>query len=196
MSKLTRSSIFLAVVLSLLCRTAGAFETDVKSAVGYLGGIYGSIWLHEAGHALTLSAFGATDIKISVPRQGCLLCGETGSMSPAGGYRPWQAQAIDASGLLAANLAGEIVIQRQSLHGSAFAQSLLGTSLYSNVAHVYTYYTRYVGVDGYRGNDIDAFAVAGGNPHVLSATLLAYTAWTVQRMKNKEILFFFVNLRF
>lgn len=191
-----RRSAVLAVLLALCCRTAGALEADVKSAVCYLGGIYGSIWLHEAGHALTLGAFGATDIKISVPREGCLLCGETVSKLPEGGYRPWQAQAIAGSGLLAANLAGEIVIQRQSLHDSAFAQSVLGTSLYSNVAHIYTYYTRYVGVDGYRGNDIDAFAAAGGNPHVLSATLLAYTAWTLQRMQKQEIPFFFVNLRF
>jgi hypothetical protein len=86
-------------------------------------------------------------------------------------------------------LAVEIVIQRQSSHDSAFAQSVLGTSLYLNVAHIYTYYTRYVGVDGYRGNDIDAFAAAGGNPHALSATLLAYTTWTLHRMQKRKFLF-------
>lgn len=173
-----------------------ALESDLGNAVQTVAGIYGSIWIHELGHALTFQALGATDIEIKVPREGCRLCGETLAKSPAGRFRPWQEQAIAGSGLLAANLAGELVIQRQSLHNSAFAQSVLGTSLVSNVIHVYTYYTRHVGVDGYRGNDIDVFAAGGGNPHLFSAALLAYSAWSLQRMRQKEIPFFYVNLRF
>jgi hypothetical protein len=62
--------------------------------------------------------------------------------------------------------------------------------------HVYVYYTRYVGVDGYRGNDIDAFAASGGNPHLFSAVLVAYTACSLQRMRTNEIPLFYVNLHF
>jgi len=186
----------LLVLIATLSPHVQALEGDLGNAVQTVGGIYSSIWIHEAGHALTLHALGATDIRIKVPREGCWLCGETLATHPAGGYQPWQAQAIAASGLLAANLAGELVIQRQSLHGSAFAQSVLGTSLVSNAIHVYTYYTRYIGIDGYRGNDIDAFAASGGNPHLFSAALLAYSAWSLQRMRQKDIPFFYVNLRF
>lgn len=179
-----------------LSSPARALENDLGNAVQSVAGIYASIWIHEAGHALTFRALGATDIQIKVPREGCRLCGETTAKVPAGGYPPWQAQAIAGSGLLAANLAGELVIQRQSLHDSPFAQSVLGSSLVSNAIHVYTYYTRHVGVDGYRGNDIDAFAAGGGNPHLFSAALLAYSAWSLQRMRQKEIPFFYLNLRF
>lgn len=189
-------SAFLLGVTATLSSTVQALENDLGNAVQTVAGIYSSIWIHEFGHALTFHALGATDIEIKVPREGCWLCGETTSKSPAGGYQLWQAQAIAGSGLLAANLAGEWVLQRQSLQDSAFAQSVLGSSLVSNARHVYAYYTRYVGVDGYRGNDIDAFAASGGNPHLLSAVLLAYTAWSLQRMRQKEIPFFYVNLRF
>jgi hypothetical protein len=189
-------STLLLGVAAALSSPAQALENDLGNAIQSVAGIYSSIWIHEFGHALNFHAFGATDIDITVPRKGCWLCGETSSKSPAGGYPPWQAQAIAGSGFLAANLAGELVIQRQSLHGSAFAQSVLGSSLVSNAIHVYAYYTRYVGVDGYRGNDIDAFAASGGNPHLFSAALLAYTAWSLQRMRKNDIPLFYVNLRF
>lgn len=173
-----------------------ALEKDVTNAVQTVGGIYGSIWIHEVGHALTQNAFGATDIEIKVPREDRLFSGETLARHPDEGYRPWQAQVIAGSGLVAANLAGELVIQQKSLHGSPFAQSVVGTALVSNAMHVYAYYTRRVGIDGYRGNDIDAFEASGGNPHVFSAALAAYTVWTLQRMRQNEIPFFYVNLRF
>ncbi len=191
-----RLSALLLGIAASLSSPAQALESDLGKAVQTVAGIYSSIWIHEAGHALTFRALGATDIDIKVPRDGCRLCGETTAKVPAGGYPPGQAQAFAGSGLLAANLAGELVIQRQSLHDSPFAQSVLGSSLVSNAIHVYTYYTRYVGVDGYRGNDIDAFAAGGGNPHLFSAALLAYSAWSLQRMRQKEIPFFYLNLRF
>jgi hypothetical protein len=179
--------------LSWLKRADMADDDDVRSATGYLGGAYGSIWLHEAGHALALKTMGGTDIKINVPREGCWLCAETVSKPIEGGFRPLQTQIISAAGLFAANLAGEWVVQHPAWQGSALAQGALGTALYSNVAHVYAYYTRRVGVDDYRGNDIDAYEAAGGNPHIMSATLLAYTAWTLHRMQKKEIPFFFIR---
>jgi len=184
------------VALAAVSPHAYALERDLTNAVQTIGGIYGSIWIHEVGHALTLSAFGASDITIVVPREDRLFSGETRSRQPAAGYRPWQVQAIAVSGLVAANLAGEVVMRRQSLHGSPFAQSVLGTALVSNAMHVYSYYTRWVGVDGYRGNDIDAFASGGGNPHLFAAALIAYTAWSLQRMRKDEIPLFHVNLRF
>lgn len=184
------------ILLGLLSAKACALQSDLSRAAQTVGGIYGSIWIHEAGHALAFGAFGATDIKIVVPREDRIFSGETIAKPPSEGFQRWQAQAITVLGLVAANLAGEVVIQRKAAHGSPFAQSILGTSLVSNTIHVYTYYTRYVGVDGYRGNDIDAFASSGGNPHMFSAALLAYTAWSLQRMHSHGIPLFYVNLRF
>jgi hypothetical protein len=41
-----------------------------------------------------------------------------------------------------------------------------------------------------------AFAASGGNPHLFSAVLMAYTAWSLQRMRTNEIPLFYVNLHF
>jgi hypothetical protein len=46
---------------------AQALEKELINAVQTVGGIFGSIWIHEIGHAVTLNALGATDIKIWVP---------------------------------------------------------------------------------------------------------------------------------
>jgi hypothetical protein len=187
--------IFSSVLLFSATASISA-ERDVLNAVETIGGVYSSIFVHEVGHALALKAFGATDIEIEVPRKGSLLSGVTRSVPPLGGFTPGQAKLIAASGLLAANVAGEIVMQRQGLHGSPFAQSLVGTALVSNVRHVFSYYTKVRGINGYGGNDIDHYELAGGNPHVLSTALIAYTVWTLHRMRHKEIPLFYVNLRF
>lgn len=186
----------ITLLFATLSSNVQAQEKDLTNALQTVGGIYSSIWIHEAGHALAFNTFGATDIKIKVPREGCWLCGETLAKHQVDSFQPWQAQVIAGSGMFAANLAGELVIQQKSLHGSPFAQSVLGSSLVSNAIHVYTYYTRHVGVDGYRGNDIDAFEAGGGNPHIFAAALVGYTVWTLQRMQKNEIPFFYVNLRF
>lgn len=195
-----RAAFAVAALLAVCGRSADAGGVNARDAVGYLGGAYASIGVHELGHAATLKAAGGTDIQIDVPREGCWLCGQTRATPPASGWQPWQAQAIAVSGLVAANLAGEWVVRHTAAHpqmpSSAFGRGLLGASLYSNASHVYTYYTRRVGVDGYQGNDIDAYEAAGGNPHVLSAALVAYTAWTLHRMHKQRLPLFWLNVRF
>lgn len=196
MSRLMQLLALLAILQAVCCSTARAGEADFRAAVGYLGGAYASIWVHEAGHAVMLKASGGTDIQIDVPREGCWLCGQTRATPPVSGFQPWQAQSIAVSGLVATNLAGEWVMHHPSAQSSAFGRGVLGAALYSNASHVYAYYTRRVGVDGYQGNDIDAFEAAGGNPHVLSAALVAYTAWTLHRMQKQKVPWFFLSVRF
>lgn len=196
MQSMKSPSVIFTAALILHTTASVSAERDLLNAVETIGGIYSSIFVHELGHALALKAFGATDIEIEVPRKDSLLSGSTRASPPSGGFSPGQTRMVAASGLLAANVAGEIVMQRQGLHGSPFAQSLVGTALVSNVRHVFSYYTKVRGVNGYGGNDIDNYELAGGNPHVFSAALIAYTAWTLHRMRQKEIPFFYINLRF
>lgn len=174
---------------------AYAQERDVRNAVESVAGIYSSIFLHEAGHALAAKAFGATDVVIEVPRKGSIMNGGTTAQFPAP-LSPGQRQIFAATGLLAANLAGEFVLQQPGLHASPYAQSILGTSVVSNFIHVTQYYTRIRGVRGWVGNDIDQYELAGGNPHAFSAVLVAYSLWTLQRMQKRDVPLFFVSLRF
>lgn len=185
----------LLLALSLLPSCAHALEQDIANALQTVGGIYSSIYIHEFGHALAFSAFGATDIAIEVPQKDRILGGLTTAHFPAP-LSAGQRQVGAASGLLASTLAGEVVLQSRGLHGSPYAQAVLGTAVVSNLRHPYTYYTRIVGRDGYTGNDIDYFEQAGGNPHLLSAALVSYAAWTLHRMRKEGIPLFYVDLRF
>jgi hypothetical protein len=124
------------------------------------------------------------------------LGGVTTATFPANEFTQREALITSAAGLVAANLAGEIVIQNQNFHKSPYAQSILGTALISNIRHVQTYYTEYVGEDGYAGNDLDYFESQGGNPHLFAAGLLAYSAWSLHRMNKKKIPLFFIYLNF
>lgn len=187
---------FASLLIGLIASTASARENDISNATQTVGGIYGSLYIHELGHALVFKAFGATDISIQVPRKGEVFNSATTANFPSLGLSNSQLQIVSASGLLTANLAGEIVLQNNNFYGSPFAQSILGTALISNVMHVYGYYTKVRGVNGYAGNDIDSFELAGGNPHVFSAVLIAYTAWSLQRMQKNEIPLFYLNLKY
>jgi hypothetical protein len=175
--------------------SASALDRNLTNAVESVAGIYSSIYIHEVGHALVYKAFGASDVTIEVPRRGTLLSGQTSGNFP----RPLtqgERQLTAVSGLAAANLAGEFVLQHNGLHRSPYAQAVLGTALISNVIHVAHYYTKVRGVGGYAGNDIDQYELAGGNPHAMSAVLLGYTVISMRRMQKKEIPFFYFNLRF
>ena len=182
-------------LLLLFPVSATALERDLSNAVESVAGIYSSIYIHEVGHALAFKAFGATEVTIEVPRQGALLGGETSGRFS----RPLtqgERRLGSVAGLAAANLAGELVLQRNGLHRSPYAQAVLGTALISNLIHVAHYYTKIRGVGGYAGNDIDQYELAGGNPHVMSAVLIGYTAISMRRMQKKEIPFFYVKMRF
>lgn len=122
-------------------------------------------------------------------------CGEIKSKFPKPFTRE-QNQALYASGLIAQNIAAEMVIRNKVLGQNALGQSLAGTAIISNVMHVYGYYFKYIGRDGWKGNDIDGYYQNGGNPHIFSAALLAYTAYSLQRMRQKEIPLFGVSLKF
>lgn len=119
-----------------------------------VAGIHRSIYLHEAGHALAAKAFGATDLVIEVPRNGSIMNGGSTAQFPTP-LSPAQRQIFAASGLLAANLAGECVLQQPGFDTAPYAQSILGTSVVSNFIQVTQYYTRIRGVKGWVGNDID-----------------------------------------
>ncbi|MFA6443245.1 MAG: hypothetical protein WCV99_12975 [Sterolibacterium sp.] len=185
----------LLFALALLPLRAQALERDITNALQTVGGTYSSIYIHEFGHALAFKAFGATAITIEVPPKGKILGGLTTAQLQTP-LSPGQRQINAVSGLLASSLAGEFVLQRRSLHHSPYAQAVLGTAVLSNLRHTYTYYTRIVGRDGYTGNDIDYFEQAGGNPHLFSAALITYAAWTLQRMKKEGIPLFYVDLHF
>lgn len=182
-------------LLAGLAPSAQALEKDLVTGAQTVAGIYGSIWVHELGHAAVFKALGAEGVHITVPRPGTVFSGATEAtlQRPLG---PAERQTLAASGLVVANLAGEWVLQQRSLHHSPFAQSVLGTALVSNLVHVTHYYTRRVGENGWRGNDIDQFEAAGGNPHLFSGALLLYTAWSLQRMRQKDIPLFRVHLKF
>ena len=175
--------------------SAFAAERDFLNAAESVAGIYSSIYIHEAGHALAFKLMGATDISIEVPPKGAILGGVTTVTFPKPLTQD-QAKLATVAGLLAANLAGELVLQHPGLHKSPYAQSILGTSLITNLVHVRSYYTKIRGVNGYAGNDIDQYELAGGNPHLMSAMLAGYTLWTLHRMRRAEVPLFYVNLRF
>lgn len=188
----------LGLVLLALAASAQAndFSRHAGRAFGATAGIATSIYVHELGHAAALKLQGATDIRIQVPGEQCrLLCGATHarfSQPPSAQSQRWNA----AAGLLASNLVSEALMDRRAWATSGIGQGFIAANLYANIAHVYTYYTRHVGVDGYRGNDIDAFEAAGGNPHVLSAALVGYSLYAVKRMRDRHIPLMFVQLRF
>jgi len=183
------------VLLGGLLFLSQATASDLGNAAGAAAGIFADIYVHEAGHAFAAHAIGASDIHIHVPGSQCtLLCGETSWVIPST-VSPAKQRALDVAGFAASNLAAEVLLHTDASARSAFGQGFIATNLYSNVAHVVTYYTRVVGRNGYRGNDIDAFEQAGGSPHVLAAGMLTYSAWTLHRMKQRQIPVMFVQLR-
>lgn len=162
------------------------------TAVGIVAGIY----VHELGHAAVFEFAGAEHIRIRIPGPQCkLLCGQTDVTWSA---RPSAAQMrlISVAGFISSNVAAETMLQHESVARSGFGQGLIATNLYSNAAHVFSYYTKARGRNGYQGNDIDSFELAGGNPHLLSAGLLAYSAYALHRMHKKHIPVLFVSARF
>ncbi len=174
--------------------TAGG--SDLGQAAGAAAGVYAAIWVHEAGHAAAAHAAGARDVHISVPGAQCkLLCGQTSfkfdRYTDAG-----SARMISIAGLVTSNLVSNALLHHDSGARSGFGQGFVATNLYSNATSVLSYYTKVRGRNGYRGNDIDNYELAGGNPHLLSAGLIAYSAYALHRMRKKNIPVLFVQLRF
>ena len=175
---------------------SNASKSDFFDVIEYGAGIYGSIYIHELGHAATAKYFGATDMEINVPQKnGGFLSGET--LFKMSNNTPFKSRVISASGLIASNLASELVLQVDGLHTNQFAQSIFATGQISNVMHVYRYYTEIRGKNGYgSGNDIDHYEMSGGNPHIFSALLIGYTFWAIKRASDKNIPIFGVSINF
>lgn len=185
-----------AVLLALGAGQAAALERDLARAAGAAAGVAASIYVHEVGHAIAFRALGATEVTIRVPGDQCrLLCGVTQARLPHP-LTPPQQRWTSAAGLLSANLVGEALLDRRAWAGSGLGQGYLAGNLGSNLIHVYQYYTRRVGVGGYRGNDIDQFEAAGGNPHLLSAALVGYTAYSLKRMHDRRMPLLFTRITF
>lgn len=176
--------------------SAAASGHDVGNAAGAAIGVVGSIYGHELVHAVAFHLLGASDIAIHVPGGQCrLLCGTTTARLG----RPLTARErgwASSAGVLSANLLNEAVLSRRSLAQSSVGQGYVGADLYSNLFHVYSYYTRRVGVDGYAGNDLDQFEAAGANPHLFSAALVGYTVYSLKRMRDRRIPLLFVRIPF
>ncbi|WP_332876334.1 hypothetical protein [Massilia sp. S19_KUP03_FR1] len=175
---------------------AQADSQYLQRGAGAAGGIVAGIYIHELGHAAVSDFAGAEHIRIRIPGAHCkLLCGQTDVTWSARPSAP-QRRLITVAGFVSSNVAAEIMLQHESLARSGFGQGLIATNLYSNAVHVFSYYTKVRGRNGYQGNDIDSFELAGGNPHLLSAGLLAYSAYALHRMHKKHIPVLFVSARF
>lgn len=185
-----------AALLVIAALPAGALEPDLLHAAGAVSGIAASLYAHELGHAIAFRSFGASDVTIHVPGDQCkLLCGATTARLDRA-LSASETRWASGAGLLSANLISEALLDRRSLATSGFGQGYLAANHYSNLFHVYSYYTRRVGVDGYRGNDIDQFEAAGGNPHLLSAALVSYSLYSLQRVRERRIPLLFVRICF
>ena len=190
-----REGLLLIVALAFSDGTQAA-SRDVERAAGAAAGIFAGIYVHELGHAVADRATGATEVRILVPGTQCaLLCGETQGVWPVAPSLA-QRRAISAAGFVASNLAAELMLQHEASARSGFGQGFIATNLYSNAVHVFTYYTKVRGRNGYKGNDIDDYELAGGNPHLLAAGLLAYSVYTLHRARKKDIPIFFMRVPF
>lgn len=178
----------LALIAGLVfCHTAHAIGNNIERGVGAAAGVFAGIYVHELGHAAVFAANGADNIHIRIPGPQCaLLCGQT-DVTWANAPNPDVVRRISVAGFVASNLGAELLLRNESAARSGFGQGFIATNLFSNVAHVVTYYTKIRGRDGYRGNDIDSVELAGGNPHLLSAALITYSALALHRMKKKSI---------
>ena len=186
----------LALCAALTTAPAAAQERDLRHAGGVVLGVWGSIAVHEGGHALVAWAQGADEVSVRIPGPQCRwLCGSTRfelQRLPSAHER----QAMAVAGFASANLVNEALLNDPRLVRSSGGQTFIAANLYSNVAHVLTYYTRRRGQDGYQGNDIDQYELAGGSPHLLSGVLLAYSAWTLQRLHQRQVPLFFAQAHF
>jgi hypothetical protein len=178
-------------LLLFLCCKSNSSESDVFEVVQYGAGIYGSIYIHELGHAITAKYYGGYDIDIDVPRKdGGWLSGNTSYKLPKRTYESERVTAV--SGLVATTLASEVIIQNSGLYKNPFAQSILATSHITNIRYVYKYYTN----DTHTVGDLEKYARADGYIHAFNALLIGYTIWSLKRMSDKSIPIFSVGFKF
>jgi hypothetical protein len=183
-----KSCLFIFLFISFSAKSS---ESDVFEALQYGAGIYGSIYIHELGHAITAKYYGGYDIDIDVPRKdGGWLSGNTSYKLPKRTYESERVTAV--SGLVATTLVSEVIIQNDGLYKNPFAQSVLATSHVTNIRYVYKYYTN----DSHAIGDLEQYARAGGYIHAFNALLVGYTVWSLKRMSDKSIPLFSVGFKF
>jgi len=181
-------NIFL-VLVALLTYSTPAISGGAKTFGNYAlftTGAISTIGIHELGHAAAIELAGGDVEKIELFNNGILSGATYGNINE---LSPQKQQFVLASGLLTTSLLTEAIIQTKSLHNNAFIQGALSWSLVSNIWHVKNFYFNRIEDGGWQGNDIDFYEQRGGNPHILSALLLGYSAWAIYRIdKNTKIL--------
>lgn len=194
MFRYLQTQIRLALVLTTVsCCLSNAHAKDVKltDVIQYGAGVYGSIFVHEVGHAITAKYYGAYDIDINIPRKdGGFLSGEVTYKIPKRTYE--SERVIAVSGLVAANMASELIIQNKDLYTNPFAQGVLATSHITNLRYVYKYYLS----DSKAYGDLEKYANAQGYIHAFNALIVGYTLWSLKRMSDKSIPIFSFEMSF
>jgi len=182
--KISNNFLWAALYLFLFPATpaiAGGANTVGNYAL-FTTGALSTIGIHELGHAAAIELLGGDVEKIELFNNGILSGATYGNINV---LSPPKQQFVLAAGLLTTSLLTEAIIQTKSLHGNAFAQGAMSWSLASNIWHVKNFYFNKIEKGGWQGNDIDYYKAVGGNPHILSALLLAYSAWAIYRINRQ-----------
>ena len=170
----------LIFVMLILLPHGGLTYANILNAGPMLFGGMSSVAVHEIGHLTSGVLMGAEveDVNVS------LFSGYV-KFKPNPDNR-MNRKVMIASGLLTPSVVTELMIQNEGLYDSSFAQGFIIGTLYSNLKHVFDFYTKIVGKNGWEGNDIDSYERAGGNPHLFSAFLLGYVTLSVARLESHE----------
>ncbi len=185
----------LILCLTAIPMSAQALERDALNAAQTVAGIYSSIYIHEFGHALAYNALGGKEVTIEVPRRGTFFGGNTSAVFERR-LLDNERRIIAASGLVASNFAVGVSLGDHRIYSSPFGQAIIGEAILSNVVHLASYYTKIGIFSGYRPNDINEFENAGGNPHLYSIALAAFTTYSIAKMQRKHVPFFYINIAF
>jgi len=183
-----------AISVSFLLAASPAMGGGVNTVGNYAlftAGALSTIGIHELGHAAAIELSGGNVEKIELFNNGILSAATYGNINE---LTPKKQKFVIASGLLTTSLLSEAIIQTKSLHNNAFAQGALSWSLASNIWHVKNFYFNRIEKDGWQGNDIDYYESIGGNPHILSALLLGYSAWAIYRIERNTKIIPLINI--
>ncbi len=151
-------------------------EPDYGEIAKFFVGSLSTIVVHEFSHAAVVEISGGDVYEIDLFKNGIF----SGRVH-ANKINKYTA----AAGLVSTSLLSEVIIRNDKWHDDSFAQGFVFFSLLSNIWQVKNYYTKEIGVGGYHGNDIDVYEMRGGNPHILSALLIGYSAYAIHRI-NKD----------
>lgn len=182
------------LLLFSLGSSTAAFASDLPA---YIGGAYATLLTHELGHAAIAKWYGSSDVSIEIPREGASFY--SGATHYTRDSKEMRSESFDRamslSGLVSANILGEIILHSESMHDELLAQGALSMVQVSNIMHVMKFYSNYRASDGMI-NDLNRYEMAGGNPHVASVVLVAYTMLNLRRMRDDSIPIFGIDIDF